>query len=286
MSIIKDLLKSPMLIINQDFIPGQSSLSGRLSWGKILPRTLEDNTILLSLCLDDQTIQRFLHDQLEPTWVNLRGNYLNLEFPLLAFSESRDASILVEMKQGIFSRLVSERKSSRMIERPIVQNPFSFQLVSSFFSVLNKPRGDRNLRYLASLAYILAEHLIHLCWEQQEQEHQPGLIPQQLKRVKAYFDARVDQTVKLDDLAKELGVSPSYLCRCFKQSTGLTPFQYFTKLKMIKVSSLLDNTDMSIIQIGMEVGYDNPAHFSNSFKKYFGVSPRAYRKQAREGRTE
>lgn len=63
----------------------------------------------------------------------------------------------------------------------------------------------------------------------------------------------------------------------FKRATGLSPSQYFIRLRMSRARHLLLETDLSIIDIGLDVGYSSPSHFSQVFRREVGVTPSAYR---------
>ena len=59
----------------------------------------------------------------------------------------------------------------------------------------------------------------------------------------------------------------------------MTPLQYITMIKIEKAKELLLYSNESVIQVGMAIGYDNPAHFSRLFKKEIGVAPLYFKKQ-------
>lgn len=63
----------------------------------------------------------------------------------------------------------------------------------------------------------------------------------------------------------------------FKRATGLSPSQYFIGLRMAQARQLLLETPRSIIDIGLEVGYSSPSHFSQVFRREVGVTPSIYR---------
>ena len=73
-------------------------------------------------------------------------------------------------------------------------------------------------------------------------------------------------------------MSEYHFSRLFKKATGRSPSQCFIRLRMAKARQLLLETDQSIIDIGLEVGYGSPSHFSQVFKREVGVKPSDYRK--------
>lgn len=87
------------------------------------------------------------------------------------------------------------------------------------------------------------------------------------------------ENLTLDELAKKVCVSASYLSALFKQKTHYSPIQLYTSLKIQKASQLLKVTRMPIKQIAEEMGYVDQYSFSRSFKQIMGTSPKKYREQ-------
>ncbi len=99
-----------------------------------------------------------------------------------------------------------------------------------------------------------------------------------LKRVVSAMETHLREEFRLGDLAHEAGMSEYHFSRLFKRATGHSPSQYFIKLRMTKAKQLLIETEMSIIDVCMEVGYSSASHFSQVFKREVGVPPSHYRK--------
>lgn len=72
-------------------------------------------------------------------------------------------------------------------------------------------------------------------------------------------------------------MSEFHFSRLFKRSTGLTPSQYFIRLRMAEARRLLRETGRRVIEIGLDVGYASPSHFAQVFRRVVGVSPSEYR---------
>ena len=85
--------------------------------------------------------------------------------------------------------------------------------------------------------------------------------------------------ISVKDICNELKVSQSYLYRCSMAILNISPNNYILYFKMAKADRLLKIKDLSIEEIAEMTGYENIYHFSNTFKKHFGISPSSYRKQ-------
>jgi AraC-like DNA-binding protein len=84
---------------------------------------------------------------------------------------------------------------------------------------------------------------------------------------------------KIEDLVKDTNYTHAHFLAIFKQQTGRTLISYITAQRMNYATKLLINTDLPIIQIANQVGYDNHSFFTQKFKVYFNLSPTAYRKK-------
>ena len=68
-----------------------------------------------------------------------------------------------------------------------------------------------------------------------------------------------------------------HVCRFFKSSTGLTVFEYLNKIKIDYSCKLLLNTDMNIVDISFDCGFNNLSHFNKQFRKFIGKTPTQFR---------
>jgi AraC-like DNA-binding protein len=83
-------------------------------------------------------------------------------------------------------------------------------------------------------------------------------------------------------LADAIGISRVHLHRKIKEITGLTARDFLKNIKMKQASYLLTDKSLTISEIAYAVGYSNPAHFSSSFKAFYGISPLAYSQREKE----
>lgn len=100
-----------------------------------------------------------------------------------------------------------------------------------------------------------------------------------VRRARQYLrDHYGDSQLSLESVAGAIGVSPVYLSRLIKQETGTTFVTMLTQIRLSRAMQLLNSTELSIAEIGSEVGYESQHYFSTAFKKAVGVSPNRYRK--------
>lgn len=96
----------------------------------------------------------------------------------------------------------------------------------------------------------------------------------------AYIDVNFDKPLTLDGMCRISMVSKTYFCYIFKILTGKTFVEYLMEKRIDRSMTLLRDTDESIIEIGHAVGFHEPTHFSRTFKKLRGISPREFRNNA------
>ncbi len=99
-----------------------------------------------------------------------------------------------------------------------------------------------------------------------------------IERAIELMKTRLEETLSLGELSRELGLSSGYFCRLFKQRMDQAPIDYFIRLKIQKACQYLDFTDIAVQEVAGTLGYEDPYYFSRVFKRVMGVSPLQYRK--------
>ncbi|QZH74254.1 MAG: helix-turn-helix transcriptional regulator [Erythrobacter sp.] len=108
-----------------------------------------------------------------------------------------------------------------------------------------------------------------------------GLAPWTERRCLELMRARLSDDISLDELAAEAQLSPFHFARMFKQSLGVPPRVYLTRLRMEKACDLLERTELSITEIALEVGYSSNQVLARVFLKHMRLSPSDYRRAVR-----
>lgn len=90
-----------------------------------------------------------------------------------------------------------------------------------------------------------------------------------VNRLRADFD----KPLRIDDIARELGMSPSGFHAHFKAVTAMSPLQFQKHLRLQEARRLMISEDLDAAGAGYRVGYDDPSYFSREYKRHFGVPP-------------
>jgi AraC family transcriptional regulator len=135
-----------------------------------------------------------------------------------------------------------------------------------------------SLLFVNSLAQALTVHLIRRYLDPHSTVRRGNALQAyKLRRVIDAMNEHLADDFRLADLAHIADLSEYHFSRIFKRATGLSPSQYFIRLRMSRARHLLRETDRSIIDVGLEVGYSSPSHFSQVFRREVGVTPSAFR---------
>ncbi|MEO1621923.1 MAG: AraC family transcriptional regulator [Cyanobacteria bacterium J06632_3] len=136
-----------------------------------------------------------------------------------------------------------------------------------------------NRLYVDSLSNILAVTLLrqHATTRPHLPVYEGGLPPRQLSQVLDYIDANLEQEIKLADLARLLEMSQFHFSRLFKQSLGISPYQYLLQQRVERAKQLLKTTDRLITDIALSCGFNSHSHLSKQFRQLTGMTPKVYR---------
>jgi AraC-like DNA-binding protein len=99
----------------------------------------------------------------------------------------------------------------------------------------------------------------------------------QVRLARLVLDRSYNSPITIEDLSREVALSPYYLIRAFRHVYKQTPHQYLVGRRIARAKELLRNSDLSITEICAEVGFESLGSFSTLFSKVAGISPSAYR---------
>jgi AraC family transcriptional regulator len=107
----------------------------------------------------------------------------------------------------------------------------------------------------------------------------PSLPGFKLRQVTDWIAEHVAEDFNLDQLAAQAGLSKFHFHRLFKSAVGVSPAHYHINLRMDQAKRLLRETKESVVSIALDVGYANPSHFAQIFRRETGLTPSDYRRQ-------
>ncbi|MGL6337902.1 MAG: helix-turn-helix domain-containing protein [Waterburya sp.] len=131
-----------------------------------------------------------------------------------------------------------------------------------------------------SLTIALSIHLLRHYSDLQQplREYTRGLPPRQLQQAIDYIQEHLTENITITAIANHLQMSQYYFSRLFKQSTGLSPYQYVMRQRIERAKFLLRTTSLKISAIALQVGFSNQNQLTLQFRKFTGTTPSNYRR--------
>lgn len=132
-----------------------------------------------------------------------------------------------------------------------------------------------NVKNITDLSYVLMETLeqfTNMAFSNTTNNHH-SVIRKSIDFINDHYN----QNITLELAAEQVGLNPAYFSTLFKKETGINFSNYLMNLKIENAKLLLKNSNLSLINIAVEIGFDNQSYFSNVFKKATGMTPKQYR---------
>ncbi|MGK7935554.1 MAG: helix-turn-helix domain-containing protein [Xenococcaceae cyanobacterium] len=134
--------------------------------------------------------------------------------------------------------------------------------------------------YVEKLKTALAFHLLRKYTSHQPiiRDYPNGLSRYKLKQALEYIHTNLNENIKIVDIAEMLNMSQFYFSRLFRQSTGVSPYQYVIQQRVKKAQKLLkQQRELSIADIALECGFNHQSHLAKYFRQFTKTTPKKYR---------
>ncbi len=181
----------------------------------------------------------------EKIWINVAGEYIDMlaslyKFPEVTVKRINVRQIFLEIHDILSNMTIEDTNSAiKQLSRKF------FELVSEIFHSELFPEKNTGIN-----------------------------IGEQIKN---FIDNNIYNDIALEDITENFHITKMHVIRLFKNEYGITPMQYLINKRIEISKSLLSNTLMPIKEISVLLKYSNTQHFSNTFKKYTGMSPNQFR---------
>jgi AraC-like DNA-binding protein len=101
--------------------------------------------------------------------------------------------------------------------------------------------------------------------------------PSAVTRAKEFVQAHMDESIKLENVVLQAGVSRFYFCKLFKKATGMTLTEYVTHVRIERAKTLLVDPSLRVSEIVFAAGFGSIPRFNSVFKQHVGMPPTEYR---------
>lgn len=99
-----------------------------------------------------------------------------------------------------------------------------------------------------------------------------------VRKAMLFIHENYTQPITRSDIARYVNISEDYLTFCFRQELGTTPIKYLQRYRIHQAKKLLKETELSVTEIAMRVGFSDSGYFSRIFHRETGRSPEAFRR--------
>jgi AraC-like DNA-binding protein len=195
-------------------------------------------------------------------------------------------SIVIAVKVAYLKELLKDDLGNGIlaaITRP--DQPFLFETLipTSIDKIIkeileaNAPVALRNFYFK-----VKAEELIYLLFAELFKRENTSVAALNITDIQMIYKIRNSLLTRLDtppvvsELALQANFSKSKLTRLFKQIFGTGIFQYYQAFRMQEAAQLLKAKQLSVSEVGYQMGFINLSHFSRTFEKYIGMKPKRY----------
>jgi len=100
-----------------------------------------------------------------------------------------------------------------------------------------------------------------------------------VEQMAAYIATHYRSKLKMEEVARDVGLHPKYAMQLFRRSCGITLWHYLTQQRLWHAQRLLATGDLAMVEVAREAGFGSDSQFYATFKRHCGVSPREYRTQ-------
>ncbi len=147
-----------------------------------------------------------------------------------------------------------------------------YSLSDRYLQAVEKSKSMQSLAEINSTMQEDFIQRVHQCRQNKDLSKPIRICVEQLH-------SRMEESITLEDFAKEFGYSTYYLSKKFKSETGQTFKEYLRSIRLERAKFLLHNSDLSVLEISEKLQFCSASYFSDSFRKTYGISPTAYREQ-------
>ncbi len=144
-----------------------------------------------------------------------------------------------------------------------------------------RPGGETVLAKLSELLFVEAVRRYVELMPEQETGWLAGVRDRFVGRALARLHESPDHSWTVEELAAAVGLSRSALSQRFTELIGQAPIQYLTRWRLTIAAQRLRKDNASVARIAADFGYDSEQAFNRAFKRTFGTTPAAWRREAR-----
>lgn len=134
-----------------------------------------------------------------------------------------------------------------------------------------------DVAYLETIGLLLLQELCKRRPSESQTRNAGGLTPVQLARIRDYISSHINAAISIVQLAELFGMSRFHLIRAFRDSVGVTPYQYVLMERVKVAKELLRNKTIRVEDVALAVGFNDPLRLTQAFRKFANLTPTEFR---------
>lgn len=187
---------------------------------------------------------------------------LNHNYPYLIFNHS-----------SLFDCRIDSKNSAKIKEKILmIENEFC----------------EKKMGYKCAVSSLVSQIFIELIRNHNYYETEENLSKSIITKLQDgidYINEHYTENITLEEIAEKSNITPNYFTTLFKECLNMKLWDYITAKRIEKAQRILikNDSELSILQIANECGFNNTANFNRSFKLHTGITPSEYRKNQYKG---
>ena len=113
-------------------------------------------------------------------------------------------------------------------------------------------------------------------YSQENEKEYSGLNFDSFSKINDYIENHIYDKIQLNELSKIANINKFGFAKKFKASTGMTPMNYILMRKIFSSKKAI-NSSSELTEIAYQYNFTDMAHFSKTFKRFIGISPKKYK---------
>lgn len=229
---------------------------------------------------EKEKLEQIVNSKFHITDMNMKNELEGLykKLPIMTFNKVRSvADVIFQISNYIVEEAILKIKLNEMNQKILTLSELRGISVGEekLDSALVKGESDENNLISSDTNKGNIENNLEIVEEKKAtQLYRDNMI---LRPALEYIQSNYNKAINLDDMASLCNISTSYFSKLFKKAINDNFSNYINKFRIKRAKELLEDSDMPIINIALDLGFEDCGYFIKVFKKIEGVTPAVYR---------
>lgn len=150
--------------------------------------------------------------------------------------------------------------------------------IKNTWTACQNPKSGYEFQVREQLSHCICSLTDHYPPTQKQPSEKSVRDGKRIKIMLEYIHQHYNELISMKEIAESAAISVSECLRCFRSTVGITPVQYLIHFRIHQAANLLRTTDLKIIDIGAQCGFQDMSYFAKTFREIHGCTPSEYRK--------